>query len=80
METEIETLQQQIASMQRRLDNAKAFYDLVKEMRKQQRMFFSTHFDCYKKASIALERQVDDKIAHAENILHPLPTQPTLPL
>ena len=77
-ETEIEAMRQQIASMQRRLDNAKAFYDLVKEMRKQQRMFFATHFDCYKKASIALERQVDDEIDRVENKLKPI--QQTLAL
>jgi hypothetical protein len=80
METEIETLQKQIACMQKRLDNAKVFYNNVKAMRKAQRDYFSTRFQIHLTKSKELERQVDDEIDRVEGILHPQPTQQTLPL
>ena len=80
METEIETLQKQIASMQKRLDNAKVFYNNVKAMRKAQIDYFSTRFQIYLTKSKELERLVDDEIDRVEGILHPQPTQQTLPL
>ena len=58
-------LEQQIANMQKRLVNAKAFFKLVSEMRTEQKHFFATHLDEYKKRAIALEKQVDAIIENA---------------
>jgi len=58
--------------------NARQFYELVKLMRKEQRMFFSTRLDYYKKRAIELERLVDAEIEHTENKLNPKPIQQTL--
>ena len=58
--------------------NARQFYELVKSMRKEQRMFFSTRLDYYKKRAIELERLVDAEIEHTENKLNPKPIQQTL--
>ena len=62
MNTELE---QQIANMQKRLDNAKAFFKLVSEMRSMQKHYFATRLEDYKKRSIALEKQVDAIIENA---------------
>ncbi len=54
------------------------FYEIVKAMRSAQKKFFRTRLDCYKKESIALERQVDKEIERVEEALNPKPIQQTL--
>lgn len=58
--------------------NAKLFYETVKRMRKAQKNYFRTRLDCNLKESKELERQVDNAIEKAEDILHPKPTQQKL--
>lgn len=49
--------------------NAKAFYDLVKEMRENQRNYFQTRQNRFLSKAKQLERQVDAEITRVERVL-----------
>lgn len=49
--------------------NAKAFFDLVSDMRKLQRDYFATRDKTVLAASKRLERMVDDEIERVNKIL-----------
>lgn len=49
--------------------NAKAFYDLVKEMRENQRNYFQTRQNRFLSRAKQLERQVDAEITRVERVL-----------
>lgn len=49
--------------------NAKAFFDLVSDMRKLQREYFATRDTCVLTASKRVEKQVDDEIERVNKIL-----------
>lgn len=49
--------------------NAKEFYDLVVEMRKQQKLFFKTRSNDALNESRRLERAVDAEISRVEAVL-----------
>lgn len=49
--------------------NAKAFFDLVSDMRKLQREYFATHDTCVLAAAKRVERTVDDEIERVNKIL-----------
>ena len=49
--------------------NAKAFYDLVKEMRENQRNYFQTRQNRFLSRAKQLERQIDAEITRVERVL-----------
>lgn len=49
--------------------NAKAFYDLVKEMRENQRNYFQTKQNRFLSRAKQLERQIDAEITRVERVL-----------
>lgn len=53
----------------------KEFYELVKEMRREQKAYFRMRTTASLEASKRLEKQVDDEIERVEEILHPKPKQ-----
>ena len=49
--------------------NARAFYNLVKEMRENQRNYFQTRQNRFLSRAKQLERQVDAEITRVERVL-----------